>query len=349
MKKFLSVLLAGLMLAGCGTATSEQSPVPSALPEEAKEAVEQAAETVEQAAEGAGVDVNAVLEGTADINVDLKILSPSGAPALSLVPAVVCGAKVDFVEGADPLQAAFVNPEPEYDVIVAPSNLGMKLAEAGKSPYKMLGIVTWGNLYIVGPKGTAADASTWTNVASFGEQSVTGKVFSEVYGEALDMSTVTWYNSTADASAALMAGNADVAMLAEPNATAIIAKAKESGKELEIIDDVQSHWGDGSGFPQAALFVREDAYAEKKADIDGLFAVMNVFSLAAGDLGEEAIVKAIESAGGAEALGIPNAQIVAKVWKRLNIKVVRASEHIEELKKFGGLFGIADTEATIIK
>ena len=92
MKKFLSVLLAGLMLAGCGTATSEQSPVPSALPEEAKEAVEQAAETVEQAAEGAGVDVNAVLEGTADINVDLKILSPSGAPALSLVPAVVCGA-----------------------------------------------------------------------------------------------------------------------------------------------------------------------------------------------------------------------------------------------------------------
>ena len=349
MKKFLSVLLAGLMLAGCGTATSGEAPVASAIPEEAKEAVEQAVETAQQTAEDAGIDVNAIVEGNVDLNIDLKILSPSGAPALSLVPAIVSGISVDFVEGADPLQAALVNPNPEYDIIVAPSNLGMKLAEAGKSPYKMLGIVTWGNLYIVGPKGTAADASTWTNVASFGEQSVTGKVFSEVYGDALDMSTVTWYNSTADASAALMAGNADVAMLAEPNATAVIAKAKENGKELEIIDDVQSHWGDGSGFPQAALFVREDAYAEKKADIDGLFAVMNLFSLAAGDLGEDVIVNVIEKAGGAEALGIPNAQIVAKVWKRLNIKVVKAADHVEELKKFGELFGIADAEAVIIK
>ena len=349
MKKFLSVLLTGMMLAGCGTATSQETPEAAAVPEEAAQAVEQAADTAQQAAEDAGIDVNAIIDGNVELNVDLKVLAPSGAPALSLVPAVVSGVTVDFVEGADPLQAALVNPNPEYDIIVAPSNLGMKLAESGKSPYKMRGIVTWGNLYIVGPKGTAADASTWTNVASFGEQSVTGKVFTEVYGDSLDMSTVTWYNSTADASAALMAGNADVAMLAEPNATAIIAKAKESGKELEIIDDVQSHWGDGNGFPQAALFVREDAYAEKKADIDGLFTVLNLFSLAAGDLGEDVIVKAIEGAGGAEALGIPNAQIAAKVWKRLNIKVVSAADHVEELKKFGELFGITDVDATIIK
>ena len=64
---------------------------------------------------------------------------------------------------------------------------------------------------------------------------------------------------------------------------------------------------------------------------------------------EVRIVNVIEKAGGAEALGIPNAQIVAKVWKRLNIKVVKAADHVEELKKFGELFGIADAEAVIIK
>ena len=343
MKKLLSILLAGVMLAGCGTDTSEAIPEVTALPEEAAQAVEQATEEISGGIE----DITAQAQELGE-NVELKILSPSGAPALSLIPAVLGGVTVDFVDGADPLQAALVNPTPEYDIIVAPSNLGMKLAEGGKSPYKMLGIVTWGNLYMVAKKGTSFDPSTWTKVAAFGEQSVTGKVFSEVYGNSLNMDEVTWYNSTAEAAAALLSGEADVAMLAEPNATASIGKAKENGLDLEIIANVQEAWAEGNGFPQAALFVREDAYTEKKADIDAVFALMQVFSLSAGELGEEAIAQAIESAGGAELFGIPNAQIAAKVWKRLNINVTPAKDHIEDLKTFGAMFGISDVEPLII-
>ena len=343
MKKFLSILLAGVMLAGCGTDTSEAIPEVTAVPEEVTEAVEEVAEQAESEIDAITAQAQEIADST-----DLKILSPSGAPALSLIPAVVGGCSVDFVDGADPLQAALVNPTPEYDIIIAPSNLGMKLAEGGKSPYKMLGIVTWGNLYIVGKKGTSYDPAEWTNVASFGEESVTGKVFKEVYSNSLNIDEVTWYNSTAEASAALLSGSADVAMLAEPNATASIAKAKENGLDLEIIANVQEAYREGNGFPQAAVFVREDAYEEKKADIDGLFALMEVFSQAAGDLDEETIVSAIESAGGAEQFGVPNAQITAKVWKRLNIKVTPAKDHIEDLKTFGSMFGITDVESVII-
>ena len=75
---------------------------------------------------------------------------------------------------------------------------------------------------------------------------------------------------------------------------------------------------------------------------------MQVFSLSAGELGEEAIAQAIESAGGAELFGIPNAQIAAKVWKRLNINVTPAKDHIEDLKTFGARFGISDVEPLII-
>ena len=344
MKKVLSMLLAGLMLAGCGTAVSGGTPEVTEVPEEVKEAVQEA---VEQAGPALEEIKNQATEYVKKM--DLKVLSPSGAPALSLIPAAIGGCQIDFVDGADPLQAALVNPDQEYDIIIAPSNLGLKLAESGKSAYKMLGIVTWGNLYIVGKEGTQEDPSTWTNVAAFGEQSVTGKVFTEAFGNALKMDEVTWYNSTAEASAALIAGNADVAMLAEPNATAAIAKAKENGVDLAIIGDVQKKYADGKGFPQAALFVKEETYNSNKEGVDGLFAVLGMFSAAAGEMDEETITSAIESAGGAEKLGLPNAQVVAKVWKRLNINVVPASEHVEELKKFGELFGIKDVESALIK
>ncbi len=350
MKKLLAGLLAGFMLAGCGSATAQDITSSEVLPEEAKEAIEEAAQVVEEAVSSIDTEeLTKTLEVLKGVG-ELKILAPSGAPALSLLPAQIAGLSIDFVDGADPLQAALVNPTPEYDIIVAPSNLGMKLAAAGKSTYKMLGVVTWGNLYIVAEKGTEADPSTWTNVASFGEQSVTGKVFTEAYGADLNMDEVTWYNSTAEASAALISGEAKVAMLAEPNATASIAKAKENGIELEIIDDVQARYSGetGKGFPQAALFVQADSYAEHKDEIDTVFSILSEFSSAVNEMDADSLAELIESAGGAETFGIPNSQIAAKVWDRLNINVAAASDHIEELSEFGKLFEIEDITAALL-
>ena len=334
MKKLITGLLAGLLLVGCGTATSTQAP------EVTQENVEEVVQQIDDQTQDLLAQAQAQAEAF-----DIKILSPNGAPALAVLPAAV-GGKVDFVDGADALQAAFVNPDGDYDLIVAPSNLGLKLASAGKTAYKMLGVVTWGNLYIVAKAGTDKDPSTWENVAAFGEQSVTGIVFNTVYGDKIDSSKITWYNSTAEASAALIEGKADVAMLAEPNATATIAKAKENGLELEIIDDVQSAYGEG-GFPQAALFVKEDSYANKKETIDAVFTMMNAFSSLETPLSADQLQGMIDAAGGAEAMGVPAAQMIEKVWPRLNINVVKASEHKADLEKFAGLFGIEDISAAL--
>ena len=334
MKKLITGLLAGLLLVGCGTATSTQAP------EVTQENVEEVVQQIDDQTQDLLAQAQAQAEAF-----DIKILSPNGAPALAVLPAAV-GGKVDFVDGADALQAAFVNPDGDYDLIVAPSNLGLKLASAGKTAYKMLGVVTWGNLYIVAKAGTDKDPSTWENVAAFGEQSVTGIVFNTVYGDKIDSSKITWYNSTAEASAALIEGKADVAMLAEPNATATIAKAKENGLELEIIDDVQSAYGEG-GFPQAALFVKEDSYANKKETIDAVFTMMNAFSSLETPLTADQLQGMIDAAGGAEAMGVPAAQMIEKVWPRLNINVVKASEHKADLEKLAGLFGIEDISAAL--
>ena len=345
MKKLLSILLAGMMLAGCGQATD------SGIAEEAAKGAEEIKEQVEESVKEEGLTAFfEKLQETAGENSEFKILTPSGAPALSLIPAML-GSDVTVVDGADALQAALVNPTPEYDMIVAPSNLGMKLAASGKSPYKMLGVLTWGNLYIVGEKGTSNDASTWENVASFGQESVTGKVFASVYGDDLNLDDVTWYNSTAEASAALIAGDAKVAMLAEPNATATIAKAKENGVELEIIDDIQARYAGatGLGFPQAALFVNEEVYNEKKDKIDGMFNLLTMFSSDIHKLSAEEIGQLVDLAGGAETFGVPNAQIVGKVWDRLNINVQKASDYEDRLQDFGTMFGIEDVSSAILK
>ncbi|MFR0980986.1 MAG: hypothetical protein ACLSFJ_16270, partial [Holdemania filiformis] len=201
--------------------------------------------------------------------VSLSILGPTGAPALALIAPMKAGQDVTLVDGTDVLQAAFVNPNPEYDVIVAPSNLGAKLAANGKTTYRMESVLTWGNLYLV-----AADEAALENpgvFAAFGEGAVPGKVLETVLQANPVTPEITWYASVAEVQGAMLAGKADVALMAEPAATATIAKAKENGQELKIVMDLQEQWKTATGtqgYPQAALFVRQDLPEEKKAAVE---------------------------------------------------------------------------------
>ncbi len=276
-----------------------------------------------------------------------NVISPKGAPALSILNyASSHEDSVDFVDGADLLQAAFLNPTPEYDVIIAPTNLGVKLASMGKTEYKLASVVTWGNLYFV---GKSEDALTDPGVlAAFGESSVPGLLL-ESLKEGITPEIV-YYNSVVDVQAALISGKADVALLADPAATATIKKweSMDRGYLLGIIGDVQELVEPqlGSyGYPQAGVFVRESLYAENPDKVEKF---LDRIKNDLGNMTSDDITGYIETLS-AETLGVPNSEIVLQTWARMNIKYVDVTEVYRDLENFLKLFQIEVSEDAYLK
>ncbi len=286
-----------------------------------------------------------------EFTTDLKILSPSGAPALALLSLFEENEdRITVVEGADVLQASFVSPEHEYDVIVAPTNLGVKLALSGKSDYRLAAVVTWGNLYVLAENESVLENES-IRFAAFGEQAVPGLVFESVKDQ-LHLDEVNYYSAVTEAQAALLSKNADAALIAEPAATATIAKAKEMGMNLQITADIQALWETKTGshgYPQAAVFVLETQ--ENSQSINELLAEiessMKTCANEVNDGTDENLIALIDAAG-AETLGVPNAQVVAKSYSKMGLNYRAASDCEQELTDFLSLFGITyDSEIAI--
>lgn len=311
MKRFVLSALSLALLAGCSSAPS--SAAPSASSE---------SETV------------SVPEG-------LKILSPSGAPSYALVPLAKDGnQELTIVDGSDALQAAFVNPDSEYDVIIAPTNLGAKLISADKTNYSLVSVVTTGNLFIVGEEG-ALDSDG--EIALFGENAVPGLIYKKVCTDITN--PATWYSSVTEAQAALLAGNASAALLAEPAATATITKAKKDGKTLVKLADLQELWGE-DGYPMASMFVRNDVL---ESNAQGIKALVNELMDYADKVnaGDEDISADLDSLSDPSMFGATPSAMVKAAYAGMGIHVDLAENNKENVENFLNLFSISLTDSTI--
>lgn len=271
----------------------------------------------------------------------VKILCPSGAPGLSLL-----GVKdneyvtIDFVEGTDVLTAELAKENSEYDIIIAPTNLGVKMYE--NAPYYNLeAVLTWGNLYVVGKEDLDLNSVT---VAAFGENAVPGMVFKNIYDT--DAMNITWFNSVQEAQQALLTGQVDAALLAEPAATAAIAKAEEQGLSLSVLSDIQELWQaknnvDFKGFPQASLFVKKDSREKTAYVLDAIESFLSTID-------EENIAKTIQAIG-IDDLGFPSEQIAIKTWKKQNIDFVSAKDAKEDIESFLKVFNMELPEGLIVE
>ena len=190
----------------------------------------------------------------------VSILCPTGAPALAIMGAYgLEDVTIDYVEGTDVLTAELSKEDSQYDIIVAPTNLGAKLYT--KNPaYNLEAVLTWGNLYLVGPEGTDVKSADIT-IGAFGEGAVPGLVFNNVAKSENLSPNVTFFGSVQEAQQNLLGGKVDVALLAQPVATATIAKAKELDKNLTVLMNLQTAFAKAQGletvgYPQASMFVK---------------------------------------------------------------------------------------------
>lgn len=262
----------------------------------------------------------------------VKVLSPTGAPALSLLEAKANESEnsFDFVTGSEVLSAELVKEDSEYDVILAPVNLGAKMIQAGKSNYRLKAVITWGNLYLVGKSENALNEEG--TFATFGE----GSVVDFVLKKAVDLSTIkpeiTMYSSAQDVQGALLSGKADCGMLAEPAVTATIKKAKDQGIELQVIQNLQASYKENmntelEGFPQAAIFVKQGSEDKVKDLLKTIETFVNETAVNTPDKIEEYVDKI-----GVDTLGVPSAVLSKATWAKQNIRYVSAQDCIEDLK-----------------
>ncbi|MEG0580481.1 MAG: hypothetical protein RR490_11245, partial [Niameybacter sp.] len=269
----------------------------------------------------------------------IKVLMPMGATSLSLLG--LYGedqVSLDTVDGSDVISAELSKENSEYDIIIAPINLGVTLMNKGTSSYTLSHVVTWGNLFLV---GTGEEALTSEGIfAAFGEKAVPQKVLESSLDMAAIVPEVTYFNSVNEVQAQLLAGKASVGLLAEPAATATIAKAKQQGLDLKILTDLQAAYQtknkmETSGYPQAAMFVKKGSEDKVKDYIETAMKFANGTAVSNSD----SVTEKIELAT-VEKLGIPSAEIAVKTWDRQNIHITKATDVKSEIETFMKQFNL---------
>ena len=288
---------------------------------------------------GCGAKTDGPVEVTDDIVLDYTVVSPSGAPSLSLLDLIDdTNMSFDIVDGSEVLQSEF--SAGNADVIIAPINLGAKLS-AATGNYKLLAVLTWGNLYLV--SGVSEEEAANAPVAAFGEAAVPGKVLGYL-AEELGAYEFEWFNSVNEANAVLLAGEYHSAVLAEPVLT--MARSKYEG-ELNVLVDIQDLYKEKTGFasyPQAALFVNVKCL-EEGAKLDAFVKTVSD-SIVNYNSDKEALSARIDKVD-MSVLGFANPDLIKNAYSRMALDFRYAADCKDEIKTFLSLFGMELDESII--
>ena len=274
---------------------------------------------------------------------NLSILSPKGAPALSLVPLIQENKdSIEFVDGADILSAELIKGD--KDMIIAPVNLGAALSKKDSNPYRLYAIVTWGNLNLVSNDTVLSENEP---IALFGEQAVPGLVFNAIKDK-LELNFLsTAFNAVTDVQGQLLSKSFNIGLMAEPLVTATIAKAKtlESPINLSVYKDLQVLWQEKTGFenyPQAAIYIKADISEDKLKQVEARLELMMAYNIEVND--KPSILETDITEDLSQTLGVPVAKVLVQAWERMNVNVVKADENKEAIEAFLELFKLNGLE-----
>lgn len=189
-------------------------------------------------------------------NNEYKVIMPTGTPSLALGDFVANHAEnvdVEIVMGSDPLVAAFTNAE--YDIIVAPVNLGAKFYNSNDNfQYRLYRPIVGGNYYILSNEFTTFEELDGQPITVFGANSTPDVVFRTLCAHYEINPIITYVSDVNTANSNLLASAAQTIITAEPSKTNVLTKG-----DFNVID-LQELWREMSGadydVTQAGIFVK---------------------------------------------------------------------------------------------
>ena len=208
----------------------------------------------------------------------VKVLVPTGTPSLGVSYALDKEEYIEeeIVSGSDPLIAGFTNAE--YDIIVAPVNLGAKFYNTTENfAYVLYETIVWGNYYLASTSEISDFASLeGKTVTVFGKNSTPDVVFRTLVASSGLNVNIEYVDDISTANSYLMSGKAEIIVSAEPSITKL-----SQNKNIYTLD-LQEEWRKLTGnvsLPQAGIFVKKDR-AENDSVKKALKSMINSVRLA---------------------------------------------------------------------
>lgn len=201
----------------------------------------------------------------------LKIISPTGAPAVSMY---------NFVKGLETVLKPQEQLIPEfgndkYDIIVAPAKGGLTKIVKAHANYQMAATVTFGNFALVAT-GNDQDGvlNAGDNVLFFQPEDIPGAVFNYLYGDlGLNTYSVDAVNLTAGAlnTGKIKIAEEDITLDYVFSAEPLITNLNKSTSVVSRASDAFTRKSGGKRIIQAAVFVKKST---DKAKIDEFLSLL---------------------------------------------------------------------------
>ena len=321
MKKYLSLIAVAVMLTACNTTNSSSNCNCSNLPEYDRST--------------------------------LSILTPTGAPALAFYK---YAGNNKFETNAAPATISGQMAAGSKDVIVLPTNAGVKAIVDNKAPYKLAATITFGNFYIASLNNDDNQVMDENDtILLFQKNNVPDKIFHYVYGDQFN-NAVHYAADVSAVAQAVIAGKysdpdtgveyvPNYVMSAEPALTNVMSK-KDT---VSVYADIQAKYKEKSNNQalfQASVFIKNDvnnttalSFLESlRKDIEDVIA--DPTKLSAG---------MSQEASAAEVFGVAP-QMAEKVLKKNNgmgLGFQRARANKEAVNTFLKLFNIEDLDEEV--
>ena len=179
----------------------------------------------------------------------IKVIVPYGSPSYTTMY-LDDTYDVSIVLGADPLVAAFGSKD--YDVIIAPTNLGAKFYNINQT-YQIVATIVWGNLYLVSKEEIDINALSDKTIYTFGQNQTPDIILNEILNSQNQNPTILYQSSASEVISLFKTNNDGVYLVAEPQLSIL-----EQDQNINILD-IQVLYQEMTGshaYPQASVFIK---------------------------------------------------------------------------------------------